>query len=180
MRFSVAMLFVVSSLTLPLRGQGQAAGGIFSLTISTIQDAIISGSDIKLMIKLTNDTNHEITLINMDQYCDYTVDVRDSNSQSAPETEKKRKLVCGDAVAGKVITVKLKPGEHHEDLIFVTDLFDMTHPDKYTVQVARKIPKELGKGEVKSNIMNITVTLGILAGALLPSAKAAGHALTFG
>ncbi len=157
MTFFVAALFVLSTLTSPVRGL--MPGAPFSLAISTVQESVPAGSDIKLTIKLTNDTNHDITLIDMDQYCDYTVEVRDSNGQSVPETEKKRKLNCTDnPVAGKVITTKLKPGEHHEYLIFPDVLFDMIRPDKYTVQVSRKIPKELGQGQVKSNTIEIAVT----------------------
>ena len=88
MSFSTAILFVTCSVTLLLPGQAQAAGGVFSLTISAVQDTVSSGSEIKLMIKLTNETNREITVVNRDQYCDYTLEVRDSNGQSAPETEK--------------------------------------------------------------------------------------------
>jgi hypothetical protein len=156
MRSFVGVLLILSTLILPV--PVQAAGGIFSLTISMPQDTVSTRSEIQLMIKLTNATDHEITLFDTDQYCDYTVEVRDSNGQSAPETEKKRKLRCAEPVAGKVIIVKLKPGEHHEVLIFVSDLFDMTRPDKYTVQVAREIPKEMGQGQVKSNKIAVTVT----------------------
>jgi hypothetical protein len=156
MRFSVAILFVVSTLPLPLRGLVHTAGEIFSLKITPLQDTVSTGHDIELTIKLTNETNHDITLIDRNQYCDYTVEVRDSNGQSAPE--KKREFRCGDESAGKIIYVKLKPGEHHEVLIFVDYLFDMTRRDKYAVQVARQIPKELGRGQVKSDTVVITVT----------------------
>jgi len=159
MRFCVVILFFVGILTLPVRRLVKASGEIFSLTVSTPRETAKTGSDIQLMIELTNNTNHDITLIDMNQYCDYTVEVRDSNGQSAPETEQKRKLKCTDnPVAGKVIIVKLKPGEHHETLVFVNYLFEMTRADKYTVQVAREIPKELGQGHVKSNTIAITVT----------------------
>jgi hypothetical protein len=158
MRFSVAILLLVSILTSPVRGAFQAAGGTFTLTIATPQDTVSTGSEIQLMIKLTNDTNHDIAFIDTDQYCDYSPEVRSSSGQSAPETEKKRKLRCVNPVAGKAIFIKLKPGEHHEVLIFVSDLFDMTRPDKYTVEVTREIPKELGQGRVKSNTIAITVT----------------------
>ena len=111
------------------------------------------------MIKLTNDTKHEIALLSRNTYCDYTLEVRDSNGQFAPATEQKRKLNCAaNGDAGRFVVIKLKPGEHHEDLILVNHLFDMTHPDKYTVRVAREIPKELGQGQVKSNTIGITVT----------------------
>jgi len=47
MRFSVAILFFVSSLTLPVRGLVLAAEGIFSLKISPLQDTVSTGYDIK-------------------------------------------------------------------------------------------------------------------------------------
>jgi hypothetical protein len=159
MRFCVVILLVVSTLTLPVRGLVKAAGEIFSLLIRPLQETVNAGSDVELMIKLTNNTNYDITFVSTNQYCDYAVEVEDGNGQSAPETEQKRKLKCAEhPVAGKVITVRLKPGEYHEDLLVLNQLFDMTRPDKYTVQVTREIPKELGKGHVKSKRIGITVT----------------------
>ena len=152
MRLSFGRLFVITALTLPVAGVVPAAAGRpFSLTISTIQASVAAGSDVKLMIKLTNVTNHEILITDMDQVCDFTVEVHDSNGRSAPETEQKRKHNCDAApVAGRFISRKLKPGEHAEYLIFPNDLYDMTRPDKYTVQVTREIPKEFGKGQVSN------------------------------
>jgi len=159
MRFCVVILLVVGTLTLPVRGLVKAAGEIFSLTISTPRETIKAGSDSQLFIKLTNDANHEITLFSRNTYCDYTLEVRDSNRKSAPETEQKRKLNCAaNGDAGRFVVIKLKPGEHHEDLIFVNYLFNMSRPDEYSVRVAREIPKELGQGQVKSNTIGITVT----------------------
>jgi hypothetical protein len=158
MRLCVATLFFASTLTFPVQGLSQADAKIFSLSISAFQETVSSGRDMKLTVKLTNNSNHSITLINRGLACDYIVEVRDSTGWSPEETEEKRKLKCSDAVAGKVIVINLKPGEHYEDLIFVNNLFDMTRPDKYTVLVAREIPRELGQGLVKSNPVNITVT----------------------
>jgi hypothetical protein len=159
MRSCVVILLVVGTLTLPIRGLVKAAGEIFSLTISTPRETVKAGSDSQLFIKLTNDANHEITLFSRNMYCDYTLEVRDSSGQSAPETEQKRKLNCAaNGDAGRSVVIKLKPGEHHEDLIFVNYLFDMSRADEYRVRVAREIPKELGQGQVKSNTIGITVT----------------------
>jgi hypothetical protein len=138
--------------------KGSIRGTVFSLTINTPQDTVRIGSEIRLMIKLTNTTNHDIKLIDTDQYCDYTVEVLGSNGRSAPETEKKRKLRCTRPVAAKVIFVNLKPGEHYEVLVFVSDLFYMTSPGDYTLRVSREIPKELGHGRVESNTIRIAVT----------------------
>jgi len=153
------ILLVWGTPPLPVRGVVKTNEELFSLSSSTPREAVKTGSDLRLFIKLTNDTNHEITLFSRNTYCDYTLEVRDSNGQSAPETEQKRKLDCtANPVAGRLVIIKLKPGEHHEDLIFVNYLFDMSQPDKYTLQVEREIPKELGQGQVKSNTIGITVT----------------------
>ena len=161
MRFCAIILLVGGALALPLRGLVKAAEEIFSLTITTPHDSVETGSHLQLFIKLTNDTNHEITLFSRNTYCDYSMEVRDSYGQSAPETEQKRQIDCAaNPVAGRFVVIKLKPGEHHEDLIFVDYFFDISRPDKYRVQVAREIPKELGQGQVKSNTIGITVAKG--------------------
>jgi hypothetical protein len=77
----------------------------------------------------------------------------------APETEDKRNLECDEAlVVGRYVVVKLRPGEHHEDEMYVDQVYAITQPDNYTFQVAREIPKELGKGTAKSNIITIGVS----------------------
>lgn len=40
----------------------------------------------------------------------------------------------------------------------VTKFYDMSRPGKYTIQVSRAVPKELGGGTVKSNAITVTVT----------------------
>jgi hypothetical protein len=119
---------------------------------------VSTGDDVKVDITLTNTTNHEMALFHRNQACDYGVEVLRSHGQPANDTEQKRRLKCGDAVAGKFITVTLKPGESHKDVIFVNKLYDMNRPDTYALQLTREIPRNLGKGQVKSNIIIVTVT----------------------
>ncbi|MGD0095970.1 MAG: hypothetical protein ABSB60_05710 [Terracidiphilus sp.] len=38
----------------------------------------------------------------------------------------------------------------------ISDLYDMSMRDEYTIQLEKKWPVELGKGTVKSNIITIT------------------------
>jgi len=158
-RFCVVVLLVVGTFALPLCRLAKGAEDIFSLTISTPREIVKTGSNLELLVKLTNNTNHEITLHSRNTYCDYTFEVRDSNGHSAPETEQKRKLNCSAyPVAGRHVIIQLKPGEHHEDLVFMNYLFDMNRPDKYNVRLTRDIPKELGQGQVSSNTIAMTVT----------------------
>jgi len=157
MGFSAA-IFALTLLIPPASAWVLPAGQGFSLVISTMQESVRIGSEIKLTIKLTNETNHVISLIDMDQRCDYTVEVRDSRGQLARETEQRRRFKCAEPVAGKVIQLKLKPGEQHEYLLFLNDWYYMTRPDEYRVAVNRKIPKEMGDGQVKSNTITLRVT----------------------
>jgi hypothetical protein len=159
MRFCVVLLLVVGTFALPVSRLAKGAANIFSLAISTPRETVKTGSNIELLVKLTNDTNHEITLSSRNTYCDYKLEVGDSNGHSAPETEQKRTLNCSAyADAGRHVIIQLKPGEHHEDLIFMNQLFDMNRPNKYTVRLTRDIPKQLGQGQVSSNTIAITVT----------------------
>jgi hypothetical protein len=159
MRFCVVVLLVVGTFALPVCRFARGAEDIFSLTISTPRETVKNGSSLELLVKLTNNANHEITLSSRNTDCDYTFEVRDSNGHSAPETEQKRKLNCSAyADAGRHVIIQLKPGEHHEDLIFMNHLFDLNRPDKYIVRLTRDIPKELGQGQVSSNTITVTVT----------------------
>ncbi len=158
-RFCVVVLVVVGIFALPVCRVARGTEDIFSLRISTPRETVKNGSNLELLVKLTNNTNHEITLSSRNTYCDYTFEVRDSKGHSAPETEQKRKLNCSAyADSGRHVIIQLKPGEHHEDLIFMNYLFDLSRPDKYNVWLTRDIPKELGQGQVSSNTIAVTVT----------------------
>jgi hypothetical protein len=157
MRFSVP-LFGLTLLMPPALVRFPPAREYFSLALSTMQESVSTGSEIRLTIKLTNQTNHVISLIDMDQRCDFRVEVRNSRGQPVRETEQKHRFKCADPVAGKVIQIILKPGEQREYLLFLNDLYDMTSPDEYLAEVYRQIPKEMGDGRVKSNTITLRVT----------------------
>lgn len=135
-----------------------AAQEPFSLIISTSQESITTGAEVQLSVSLTNKLNHEIAIIDTDQICDFTVEVRDSNGQLAPETEQAKNRICGGFVAGKLIVTRLKPGGHQEYRLYLSQLYDITRPGQYDVQVSREARKELGGGRVRSNSIKITVT----------------------
>jgi len=91
-KFCVVVLLVVGTFALPVCRMAKGAEDIFSLTISTPSETVKTGSNLELLVKLTNNTNHEITLSSRNTYCDYTFEVRDSNGHSAPETKQKHRL----------------------------------------------------------------------------------------
>jgi hypothetical protein len=131
----------------------------FPLTIATAQGVVKSGSDLTLKITLTNTSSRAISFSDTNRVCDYLVEVRDEKGNLAPDTPRKKQITCtGGSVEGRNIIVSLQPGESTEDEVVVTDLSDMTRPGFYSVQLARKAPKDLGGSLVKSNWLSIQVT----------------------
>jgi len=137
----------------------QTANQLLSLSISVPEQTVRIGSEVKVKTNLTNITDHVLNFYDANRDCDYPVEVLDDKRNSAPETVYKRQLRCNQGLSdGKIENVTLKPHESRQDEIVVTRFYDLTRPGRYFVQVLRKIPKELGQGTVKSNILTITVT----------------------
>lgn len=142
-----------------LVGPVSAGSQPFSLNLEAMQQKVQSGSQVQLKLTLTNTSDSEITVVDTNTWCDYTFEIRDSKGQSATETDFKRDLKCATrSTAGRRIIRTLKPHESFEDELFVSQAYVMSRPDDYSIQAARGIPKELGRGIVKSNSVIITIT----------------------
>jgi hypothetical protein len=158
MEARVGYLFRLLAFVL-LAGPLSAGSQPFSLTIEAVQQRVQSGSQVELKLTLTNTSDGEIMVVDTNPWCDYTFEVRDSKGQSATETDFKRDLKCATRpTAGRRIIRILKPHESFEDAVYVNHSYDLRLPGDYSIQVAREIPKELGKGTVKSSTITITVT----------------------
>jgi hypothetical protein len=130
-----------------------------SLSISVPEHVMPIGSELKVRTTLTNMTNHVITLRDRIRACDYPVEVRYETGNLAPETNYQRQLKCNAKFTeSRNILVTLKPGESRDDEIILNQLFELSAPGNYSVQVSRAIPKELGPEPIKSNVTTITIT----------------------
>ncbi len=130
----------------------------FSLTIERPTRKLQPSSPVEIKLTLTNTSGREITFIDTNRWCDYGIEIRDSHGQLPPETRYKRELKCGFRVmAGRRMIRALQPRESFQDEMPVSQLYDLSRPDDYYIQVARKVPKKLGDGTVKSNAVTITV-----------------------
>ena len=80
--------------------------------------------------------------------------------QLVPETAAKRAMKCvpWPPVAARCIIRTLKPHESFDDLMYVSQAYEVGRPGDYFIRAMREIPKELGKGTVKSNLAIITVS----------------------
>lgn len=130
-----------------------------SLTITPAEQTATAGAIIKVKAKLTNLTDHVITFFDTNSDCDYLTEVRGDSGNPAPETAYKRQLQCSDKSGdSRNILVSLKPREAIGEEILVSRLYELRRPGNYTVQVSRRVPKGVGKGPIKSNVVTITVT----------------------
>lgn len=121
-----------------------------------------AGSDVFIKVRLTNISKRNIWIgddsdsrTGVDFFHHY--EVRDSSGNSAP----KRTIThpeIGSTGHGWPARV-LKP-EKSLDVASdrITGLYDLTQPGKYTIEVARDVSGDPKDGEVKSNMITLTVT----------------------
>jgi hypothetical protein len=149
----------------------QCAEPPLTITISLADGGVEkTGSPVAVSVTLTNHSGKTLSASQVDYADDYTVDVRDAQGNSAPESEEVRKAraemdACrnsGQAVGGRKILLhgmsQFRPGESWQETLLITKHYDMSRPGKFTIRLERKLPEELGKGTVKSNPITVTVT----------------------
>jgi hypothetical protein len=153
-RYGFLVLLMASSL-------GAADTGAISLKLTALNPAVKSGSGIVGRVTTINQSNHSISYHNTNR-CDYSVSVLTDTGAPAPETpfkkELDKKMDCsgsGLRITGRNILVTLKPGESDSEQILITELYDMSAPGEYTVQVERTFPEI---GHFRSNAVGIKVT----------------------
>jgi uncharacterized protein (DUF58 family) len=154
------LAFVLFGLAAVVTGNSGTTIRPFSLTIRLLQNVAKVGSEIRVQVVLTNTSDHEIGILKSAPEADYIVEVRDTRGKMAPDTDFRRKQK--DPASVKVSTASplytLKPGESLRDEIQVERLYEMSAPGKYSIQVSRTVPEEMGSGIVKSNMANVTIT----------------------
>jgi hypothetical protein len=131
----------------------------FSVVIAAEWPSEKVGSDFTVIATITNTSTKRITIIDTHRFCDYTVDVRNDAGDVPPTDKWRQKINCeGVEISGRRIFRELKPNESYSDPLILKQWYEMNHPGKYQVQIGRKIPNQLGKGWVKSNMITLTVT----------------------
>jgi hypothetical protein len=145
----------------------QPAAPNLSITISTPDEVVKAGSEVKVKVLFTNSSDQVIsmshTLAPNPGEVDNWIDVRDENGKLAPQTQYGKKIKGDEstppaATNASSMAVEMKPGETARAHIQVTKLFDLSRPGKYTIQVDRFDRLENGSGAwAKSNIITVTV-----------------------
>jgi hypothetical protein len=135
----------------------------FSIKIAQA-DIAKSGAEILVEIALTNTADHEISVGkapgNLPQAeSEYLVEAFDSEGQTAPDTDYGRKIKQNKIVVSfSRVSATIEPGGSLKDGVILTKLYNLSRPGKYSVQLLRRAPRQLGGGLIKSNTITITVT----------------------
>ena len=154
MRNLATMLVLAAAFDGLCVGQNQTATSTaeepgLAITI-TGPGSVKAGSEVIIRITPTNRSDHRIRFRVEPMDYRYQVTVYDAQNKMAMETERGRKV---KGASGMTVYLGgsfwLDPGESRKDELAVSDLYDMSRPGKYKVQVSRK--------GAKSNTITINV-----------------------
>jgi hypothetical protein len=131
-----------------------------SMTISSIPANIDPNDDFFVNITVKNistkpfSMGHFKTLIAETK--PYDIYVTDQYGKSIPY---RKDLRHPEQMLGfnEVALVTLQPGEFFVDRVVLDDLFDLSKPGRYTVEIDRKLLREWGGWELHSNRITITI-----------------------
>jgi len=129
-----------------------------SVAVTAAHSLVRTGEDVYVHVTLTNNSKQAVVIEFRSPLCDYTVEVRDSAGNLAPDTDSKSKSDCSHPhPSGADGFVRLKPNESTTGTISVSMFSDLSRTGEYSVQVGWREPKELGGVVVKSNTVKVTV-----------------------
>lgn len=157
MKTSPKRVLILITLAVCAASSTQSSTPPFTLTLEAEENPVKAGSEVKVNITLRNSSNRATHMSYGLSELDYAFEVRDSQNRIPPETEFARKS-RGRAYFSSDHVFYLQPGESLPKApLVVSKFYDLSRPDKYTIQVSRAVPKELGGGVIKSNLITITV-----------------------
>lgn len=130
-----------------------------AIAITVETPTVKAGTGVSIRASLTNNSNQPLDASGC--YCGpsgldsaFKWEVRDSSGHLAS------KRVCPHpevATGSPILDRIIAPGGAISGDQDVSRLYDMTRPGKYVIQASREIPKEMGGGVVKSNVVTVTV-----------------------
>jgi hypothetical protein len=167
MRIVLILLLLATILVAPIRGTAQSKKPAFSIMITTSKNVVTAGSEVRVELIVTNISNQVVTLARENSLnngeLSNSIEVRDDMGTSVHRTNLVRAAKSNESSKDEMsipvyssVTISLKPGETLKDGIFVTQLFDLSQPGRYTILVLRK--DETSNTIVKSNTITLTVT----------------------
>jgi hypothetical protein len=146
------LLTTIFAFANPMLAQKQPTKPPFTLVLKAKEPKVSLGADIWVKIVWTNTSNVDL---DASLYWDsssgldynYILDFRDSDGH--PVAKAPNKFGIPPTFSAGFGT--LKSGDSRDNDINLSRLYDLSHPGNYTLQVSRRVPKELGHGVIKSN-----------------------------
>jgi hypothetical protein len=137
---------------------------LFSLTVAAPKEPIRAGTELRLLVTVTNTSDRNISFITSpgqipEDGARYEIDVRDVQGSPARPSALRTKDNRIPTDYGSRIARTLGPSESFVDQVTVTRFHDLSQPGKYTIWVALPIPPRqgLGEGKIRSNSITVTV-----------------------
>lgn len=160
----------------------------FTITLSAEQNPVKAGAEVWIKIVVTNSSDQTIYMTDKNAAeCEYDAQVWDAQTRTPTrDTEwgiqvknwpnagfvitQGRKTRMPPCMIGNSARAMLKPGKDMTSELMISDLFDMSPPGQYTIQLQRYVPnpndihtpghqRERDLDEtVKSNMITVTVT----------------------
>jgi len=157
---AVALLTLISSVA---RSQANQASQDETIMLTTLQSSVAVGSEVTIFATVTNVSNHPIEEARSTSGVDYSLQliVRDELQRILAEKPPDQTPCQGKPGCkimrmnmGNVVGKQLAPGKSFRNDFVLTELYDLSKPGKYSVQVVRG---ESASATLKSNILAITV-----------------------
>lgn len=131
----------------------------FKIAITSETPTVVAESDVWIKVSLTNTSNHDLDdsggyLTRIDLDPNFRFEVRDERGKLIP----KRTYPHPELRTGYPVNRSISPGQTFTQEQRVSALYDMRKPGKYTIQVSRRASDNPKDGEIKSNIVTVTVT----------------------
>jgi hypothetical protein len=149
---------ILCILGLNLAAQPQPDKQPFAIVIGAENSVVAPGADVWIKVTLTNSSKRDLD--DSGNYSgrtgldpNFQFDVRDQKG----DLVSKRRYEHPELDTGTPINRTLHPGETVTQEQRVSSIYDMTQRGKYSVQVSMPVPKGLGKGIVKSNVVTVTI-----------------------
>jgi hypothetical protein len=134
----------------------------FSIVISTPQEVVKTGAEVRLKIVFTNNSaqplHYATGVPGRGTGPGFEIDVRDREGKRIPETPygvKTQGKGPHHPFVGSVFAATVQPEGTVEREVLSSKEYDLSRPDKYTVQVTERNPNPEPS---KSNTMTLTVT----------------------
>jgi hypothetical protein len=157
MKTSPKRTLILTILAACAASSAQNSTAPFTLTLEAEENPVQTGSEVKVDITLRNSSNRAMHISYGLSELDYVIEVRDSQNRIPPETEFARKSK-GRAYFSNDQVFYLQPGESLPKApLVVSKFYDLSRPGKYTIQLGRAVPKELGGGTIKSNVVTLII-----------------------